>query len=253
MVMIRKLIKRVFQFALSDEDIRKDLEIILSNVIRNENEALVHDLHYGMQKKANESSVKFLLDYNSLEKHFSSRLELLDHTLNSISFDGLILEFGVYQGESINYIAKRLPNKNIFGFDSFEGLQEPWHFQKVGLFKLNELPKVENNVKLIKGYFEDTLNQFLIDNPGACAFIHIDSDLYSSAKTIFNSLRKRIVPNTIIAFDEFFNFPNWERAEFLAFSEFLSEMNLKFEIIGYTPKLNRNTRSGYQLAVKIIS
>ena len=39
-----------------------------------------------------------------------------------IQFNGIIAEFGVWKGESINYLAKRCPNSRVFGFDSFENL-----------------------------------------------------------------------------------------------------------------------------------
>jgi hypothetical protein len=37
-----------------------------------------------------------------------------------------VLEFGVYKGGMINYQAKKFPDLNFTGFDSFEGLQEQW-------------------------------------------------------------------------------------------------------------------------------
>ena len=48
--------------------------------------------------------------------------------LNNSKDNNLFLEFGVYTGESINLFAKQLRsiNKEIYGFDSFEGLKEDW-------------------------------------------------------------------------------------------------------------------------------
>ena len=40
--------------------------------------------------------------------------------------DGLFLEFGVYKGTSINFISSLIPDKKIYGFDSFGGLPEEW-------------------------------------------------------------------------------------------------------------------------------
>lgn len=65
------------------------------------------------------------------------------------------------------------------------------HWQAVfekGSFKLDALPSVEKNVHLIKGFFSDSIRLFLGNNNENCAFIHIDCDLYSSTKTIFNRL-----------------------------------------------------------------
>jgi hypothetical protein len=78
-----------------------------------------------------------------------------------ITINGLIMEFGVYKGESINFIADLLPNRQIYGFDSFEGLPETWRYNFYkGTFKLNNLPEVRKNVVLVKGLFEDTLPKF---------------------------------------------------------------------------------------------
>ena len=77
----------------------------------------------------------------------------------NVQLNGLLIEFGVWKGRSINYFAKRV-SETIYGFDSFEGLKEDWSgwgFAK-GAFDLGgKLPKVENNVILIKGWFDKTL------------------------------------------------------------------------------------------------
>ena len=65
------------------------------------------------------------------------------------------------------------------------------------------------------------------------AFLHIDCDLYSSTQTIFNLLSDRIVPGTVILFDEYFNFPNWENHEFKAFQEFVAEKGVKYTYLGF--------------------
>ena len=47
-------------------------------------------------------------------------------------------KFGVFQGKSINFFAKKIKNKTIYGFDSFSGLNEDWEgtqYQK-GYFDL---------------------------------------------------------------------------------------------------------------------
>ena len=55
-------------------------------------------------------------------------------------------------------------------------------------------------------------------------------------------MESRLVPGTVIVFDEFFNYPQWEDGEFKAFQEFLAKTKLSCEFIGY----NRN---GEQAAV----
>ena len=53
---------------------------------------------------------------------FFSPKELLAYSLNLCNFEGEFLEFGVYKAGSINFIASKIQNKTIWGFDSFYGL-----------------------------------------------------------------------------------------------------------------------------------
>ena len=76
------------------------------------------------------------------------------------------------------------------------------------------------------------------------AFIHIDCDLYSSTKTIFELLGERICPGTVILFDEYFNFHNWQKHEYKAFQEFVKEHNVTYEYLGYARQ---------QVSLKILS
>src|SRR6185437_9331891 len=92
---------------------------------------------------------------------------------------------------------------------------------------------VPNNVNLHVGYFEDSLPKWLADTPGRVAFIHLDCDLYSSTKTILSLLASRLVPGTIILFDEYFNYSNWERHEFKAFQEFVTAHAVKYTYLAF--------------------
>ena len=155
------------------------------------------------------------------------------------------MEFGVFKGGTINLISSTLPDKIIYGFDSFEGLPENWinNHQK-GKFSLNgNLPQVNKNVRLIKGMFDETLPEFVRKHPQKCAFIHIDCDLYSSTKTVFDNLKSQIGAGTVIAFDDYFNYPCWQQFGHKAFMEFIAETGLEFE---YTART-----SVRQIAVKI--
>lgn len=240
--------------------LEKYLECKIRKVILEVLEEKKYNIKDGLQKNALVKTCKWIQENVALDLMFEDRFELLYEAINRIEInDGLVLEFGVYKGETINYIAKNIKGdlKNVFGFDSFEGLQEPWIYRAKGGFSDVEgnIPDVPSNVKLIKGYFEDTLQNFINNNNNKAkiSFIHIDSDLYSSAKTIFRYLERQIVNGTVIVFDEFFNYPNWEKGEFKAWNEFVQEYNVKFEYIGFSYQKTENKKSGNQLAVKIIS
>jgi hypothetical protein len=86
------------------------------------------------------------------------------------------------------------------------------------------LPSVSKNVLLHVGYFEETLPSFNNKFSDDAAFIHIDSDLYSSAHTVLFSLKERIKKGTIIVSDEYFNYPGWQNHEYLAFQGLLVKL-----------------------------
>jgi hypothetical protein len=67
-------------------------------------------------------------------------------------------------------------------------------------------------------------------------FLHVDCDLYSSTKIVFDLLEPRLAAGAVIVFDEYFNYPEWEEGEYKAFSEFLIRTGLSREFIGYHAK-----------------
>lgn len=164
----------------------------------------------------------------------NDRPDMWDCALNKIKINGHIAEFGVWQGESINYLAQKIHPKNIFGFDSFFGLSEDFVLDcPKGRFNLNGvLPKVEDNVKLIQGLFQDTLPKWLDNNPGIFSLLNIDCDTYESTSFVLNSIGpSRIVPGTIILFDEYFGFHGWENCEFKAWQEYCKVNNVKYKYL----------------------
>jgi len=178
--------------------------------------------------------------------HGDCNLTHFRHCFKHVVLDGLWVEFGVYKGGSIGTIANCNPNKTIYGFDSFEGLPEKWDDDNPkGVYSLNGNipPRIfrglnvihgepyqdwNNNIVLIKGLFEDTLPEFVQKHPENVAFMHIDSDLYSSAKTILDTFKDKIVPGTIICFDDWCGYPTNadQEHEIKAFAEFLLDTDL---------------------------
>jgi len=165
-----------------------------------------------------------------------SQRELIDYSLQAVGIDGHYLEFGVFTGGTVRYIARRIDPRVIHGFDSFEGLPEAWSGFNLGnktFDRRGQMPRVPVNVLLHRGYFDASLPKWLDSNPGPISFIHLDCDIYSSTKTIFQLTAPRLVPGTVILFDEYFNFPNWEQHEFKAFREFVAERRVKYTYLAF--------------------
>jgi len=151
-----------------------------------------------------------------------------------------VLEFGVYKGRSIKIIRENLPNSfRVFGFDSFEGLPEDWKDSKnnlvgkckKGFFSTNgKIPDIRG-VKFFKGWFKDTISEYK-KIAQKIAFIHIDSDLYSSAKEILWGLNDYIVKGTILLFDEWYydHDPKYNDHEEKAFFEWSEKFKRRYEM-----------------------
>lgn len=144
--------------------------------------------------------------------------------------DGMVIEFGVATGSTVNEIAQH--TDKVFGFDSFNGLPEDWRPGiGIGSFKC-DVPTVKENVELVVGLVQDTLDGFLKANKGPVSFIHMDMDIYSASAYVLQKLKKRIRSGTVIAFDEFMDYSGYEDHEFKAFLEFLNDTGFKVELLG---------------------
>ena len=148
--------------------------------------------------------------------------------------EGYVLEFGVGQGHSVSLLS-RLTERTVVGFDSFEGLPESWSFSPhvifaKGSFKY-DIPPRPSNVEYVVGWFEETLPKWKKQNTSSIAFLHIDSDLYSSCKTVLQELNNRIVEGTVILFDEFHNYPNWKEGEWKAKEEWAAAYDRELELL----------------------
>lgn len=138
----------------------------------------------------------------------ANRFEVLDRAIEAAPPEGLWLEFGVWKGESLDYLAQKTQGA-VYGFDSFEGLPSNWGVLGIGLrrgaFATTPPSGLRANVRLVPGRFEHSLPAFLTDHPGeSAAFVHIDCDLYLSAKAVLSALAPRIVPGTVLVFDDSF-------------------------------------------------
>ena len=124
------------------------------------------------------------------------------------------------------------PDRLIHGFDSFEGLPTDWPGRDgmlAGRFSTGgTLPTVANTVRLYKGWFSDTLGPFLESQPAdiPVALAHMDSNLYSSQKNVLQALAPRLVPGSLLLFDDFFYYQGWEMGESRAWREIQGEFGI---------------------------
>jgi O-methyltransferase len=159
-----------------------------------------------------------------------------DHFVGDVPVD--YFEFGVFKGESISAWAKinSNPNSCFFGFDSFEGLPEDWHSERLkGHFSVNgKAPSIEDaRIEFIKGWFSDTLPTFTrryreIFDVNKKLIIHMDADLYSSTLYSLCKMDEFINVGTVILFDEFSGPP---QDEFQALHDYARSHNRAYKVI----------------------
>lgn len=194
---------------------------------------------------ATRESSDYVYQHLGQSRKYWDRITMLEEMAKRASQPGLFLEFGVARGESLRAIAA-CTGREVHGFDSFEGLPESWGLVlPQGAFACERPQGLPPNVQLHVGWFEDTLPGFVAETPGPVAFLHLDCDLYPSAKTVFRHLAGRIQPGTLIVFDEYLNYPGWREHEFKAFQEFVAFSQCRYEYLGVV-------MNSSQVAVRIL-
>ena len=163
-----------------------------------------------------------------------SSIDTFKMALRAATLDGLCLEFGVRFGTSIRQLGP-LIKETIHGFDSFMGLPEQWHDQPKGSYDTGgSIPSVPTNVTLYKGWFNETVPDFLLSHTEPIRFVNIDCDTYNSTKTILDLTAKRIIPGTVLVFDEFICNRYWREDEFKAFKEAATRYCWKYKYICFS-------------------
>ena len=178
--------------------------------------------------------------YEHFKKYFKTSIFLHTWELKRYSINKAIendlelkkyyLEFGVFLGNSINFLSKHLKTK-IYGFDSFVGLKEDWqgsHWSKGGMDLKGKIPDLNKNAIPIAGWVQDTLPKFLNEKKPSINFVHMDTTTYTTSKFILSNIKPFLNKSCIITFDDFYNFTGWDVGEYKAFTETFNENEYKF-------------------------
>ena len=218
--------------------LRNDFNLSLGVIKGSLSESRVQHL---LWERATEQSADFVEKELENALVFGRKTDVWDYAariLNEKFTDGICLEFGVAGGASINWLSKLLPTFQFVGFDSFYGLKEDWtgHHATKGKFSQNgKLPKVNPNVALIKGWFDETLPKYIKENSlDSLCFIHIDGDTYEAAKAVFEVLGGSLKPGMFLLFDELIGYPNWQNGELKALQEAQDKFRFSFEYLAFS-------------------
>lgn len=161
--------------------------------------------------------------------------QVLERAVAAARPDGLVLECGVYFGRSLRLLAG-LVGQDVHGFDSFQGLPEAWNehegagsYSTAGL-----LPEVPSNVRLHPGWFDDTLPAFFAAQSGPVRVLHVDCDLHASTASVLRHAADRLVPGSVLVFDDFVGYPDSQAHEFRAWQEFAQARGLRWRVLAGT-------------------
>ena len=188
---------------------------------------------------------------NNKYKIFQSGELLWEDVVKTIGHNSIVtfVEFGVFEGQSINYFSKKFINdqSKFFGLDSFEGLPENWGTLPKGNFDVHgRIPKInDQRIFFIKGLFQNS-SKILLNKLSSLDLknfiVHYDADLYSSTLFCMCEIDK-------LGKDYFAIFDEYMGHECRALYNFMQSHNSKIEIIS-----QNNTEDGYpgRLFAKII-
>ncbi|MDZ4096273.1 MAG: TylF/MycF/NovP-related O-methyltransferase [Paracoccaceae bacterium] len=213
------------------EEILKELKKLNKSI---ENQTLMPSTPLILKRLAAEDSARYIYENFPNVQVFIYRHETVAYAAKAAQNEGIFLEFGVDQGATINQIAKLRPERRVFGFDSFRGLPEDWGGTSLVAGRFDRggaMPAVPGNVKLIAGWFNETVPVWKKTNTDPIAFCHVDCDLYSSTVTIFTELEDRFRPGTILLFDEYFGYADWRGGEHKAFLEMIARTGFSYKAL----------------------
>lgn len=140
---------------------------------------------------------------------------------------GHVMEFGSWRGHSTRVIRDELwrsaiwdrsaRHKRIYACDSFRGLPTVYDGLPEGNFA-TAVPTL-HGVRIVEGYFEDSLDEKLAQEVGRVSLAHLDADLYDSTQVALDWLTPLLGDGSLLLFDEFAGAEPAEEEAFLLWME----------------------------------
>lgn len=201
-------------------------------------------------------------------KRFLAHHEMFIKTLE---VPGDIVELGVFRGQGLMTWANFLESycisdrtKIVYGFDNWKGFvsitkedgaeideiqkceggfSPASYYEELGsaikIFNKDRFIPWKDRIKLIEGNIEETVPQFVEDNPGIrFSLVHFDCDMYEPTKAGLEFLWPRLSKGGIFLFDEY-AIKDWP-GETKAVDEFFADKNVQIKKLQWN-----NVPAGY--------
>ena len=161
---------------------------------------------------------------------------------------GFVCESGVGSGRSVRMLRETLPlHVPIHGFDTFEGIPTSWGDDPAGSYSTGGVAPIVadgGDVTFHKGLFSETVQDFLAnaareeEDQGRLrrplAFANVDCDLYTSTNDVLEGWAHRIVPGTVLVFDEYLCHPTWRQDEFRSWRECCKRFGWHYDYLAFS-------------------
>lgn len=244
-----KLIMRRFNLKIEKYD-KKGYTFSEKQLINaiNEINSLYNEFVFNNNKNYDDIQISLLK--NLIGTGFGEGLYLLDSLQKSLFIEGDVCEFGVAQGATSALIANELKNtnKNLWLFDSFEGLPNPtkkdslindiFNLGSMEAYKgtmacpvdmvksrLSDINFPSERTKIIPGFIEKTIYDQNL--PKKVCFAYIDFDFYEPILIALNYLDRVLQPRGFIIVDDYNFFSEGVK---IAVDEFYNSNKEKYEI-----------------------
>lgn len=134
---------------------------------------------------------------------------LYQYASQASALKGDAAEIGLYKGGSAKLIAKTLPHKTVYMFDTFTGIppvnesidRNVETSFKTSLKQIQDVMSDCDNATLHKGIFPQESSKCITDKH--FCFVHIDCDIYQSTMDSLCFFYDRMTPGGIIMVDDY--------------------------------------------------
>jgi len=152
-------------------------------------------------------------------------LQRLARRLDHDGVPGALVDCGVWNGGSTVLLSEASPDRDVWAYDSFEGLPEAgpldgpestsWTGECLGAeeklregFRRYASPE---RLHVVKGWFDQTFAA-TADDVGPVALLHADGDWYESVMLTLRTFYPRVSPGGFVVIDDYGAWPGAKRA-----------------------------------------